>query len=77
MSTPTEQTYRQRIQAVQRFIQEHLDEELPLERLARVAHFSPFHFHRIFRSLVGESLHAYIRRLRLELYETGRPYRSR
>jgi AraC family transcriptional regulator len=64
--TPTEQTYRERILKVQRFIQEHLDEELPLDRLARVAHFSPYHFHRIFRGLVGEGAHEYVRRLRLE-----------
>jgi AraC family transcriptional regulator len=64
--TPTEQTYRERILRVQLFIQEHLDEELPLERLARVAHFSPYHFHRIFRGLVGEAVNEYVRRLRLE-----------
>jgi AraC family transcriptional regulator len=63
---PTEQTYRQRILRVQLFIQEHLDEELPLERLARVAHFSPYHFHRIFRALVGEGVNEHVRRLRLE-----------
>jgi AraC family transcriptional regulator len=66
MTTPTEQTYRQRILQVQLFIQEHLDEELHLDRLARVAHFSPYHFHRIFRGIVGESVTEYVRRLRLE-----------
>jgi AraC family transcriptional regulator len=66
MTTPTEQTYRQRILRVQLFIQEHLDEELPLERLARLAHFSPYHFHRIFRALAGEGVTEYVRRLRLE-----------
>jgi AraC family transcriptional regulator len=64
--TPTEQTYRERILRVQLFIQEHLDEELSLDRLARVAHFSPYHFHRIFRGLVGEGVNEYVRRLRLE-----------
>lgn len=48
------------------FIQERLDEELSLEELAELAHFSPYHFHRIFRGMVGESLKAHIRRLRLE-----------
>jgi AraC family transcriptional regulator len=66
MTTPTEQTYRQRILRVQLFIQEHLDEELPLDRLARVAHFSPYHFHRVFRGIVGEGVNEYVRRLRLE-----------
>jgi AraC family transcriptional regulator len=66
MTTPTEETYRQRILRVQVFIQEHLDEELPLDRLARLAHFSPYHFHRIFRGIVGEGVNEYVRRLRLE-----------
>jgi AraC family transcriptional regulator len=44
----------------------HLAEPLPLEDVARVACFSPYHFHRIFRSLVGETLHAFVKRARLE-----------
>jgi AraC family transcriptional regulator len=64
--TPTHLTYRQRILTVQLHIQEHLDEELSLDRLARVAHFSPYHFHRLFRALVGETVTEYVRRLRLE-----------
>jgi len=63
---PTQDTYRHRILKVQLHIQEHLDEDLSLERLARIAHFSPFHFHRIFSALVGESVHDHVRRLRLE-----------
>ena len=34
--------------------------------MARVACFSPFHFHRIFRSLIGETLNDFVKRLRLE-----------
>jgi AraC family transcriptional regulator len=64
--TPTDLTYRQRILKVQVFIQEHLAEELPLDRLARLAHFSPYHFHRIFKALVGEGVSEHVRRLRLE-----------
>jgi AraC family transcriptional regulator len=66
MRTATEQTYQERLLKVQRHIQEHLDDELTLVGLARVAHFSPFHFHRIFRGMTGESLAGFIRRLRLE-----------
>lgn len=44
----------------------HLDEPLNLDRVAAVAHFSPYHFHRIFRSLVGEPLTAFVTRVRLE-----------
>lgn len=63
---PTDQMYKERILAVLLHIQRHLDEELALGELARVAHFSPFHFHRIFRGLVGESVKEHVRRLRLE-----------
>ena len=63
---PTDKMYRERILAVLLHIQRHLDDSLALDDLARVAHFSPFHFHRIFRGLVGESVMEHIRRLRLE-----------
>ena len=66
MRQPTNCTYRERLLHVQLFIQNHLDEELPLERLARIAHFSPFHFHRIFKALIGEGVKEYVKRLRLE-----------
>src|SRR5690348_10261787 len=32
----------------------HLDETLDLEAMARVAHLSPYHFHRIYRGVLGE-----------------------
>jgi AraC family transcriptional regulator len=43
-----------------------LAEPLKLEEVARVACFSPYHFHRIFRALVGETLHDFVTRVRLE-----------
>ena len=52
---------------VQLYIQRHLENDLELTGLAKIAAFSPYHFHRIFRSMVGESLQNYIRRLRLEI----------
>ena len=36
-----------------------------LEDLAAMAHFSPFHFHRIYRSLMGETVVDTVRRMRL------------
>lgn len=44
----------------------HLDQPLRLDDVARVANFSPFHFHRVFRSLVGATLNKFVKRLRLE-----------
>lgn len=66
MKESTQKLYETRLLRVLVYIQRNLDEELPLEDLARVAHFSPYHFHRIFRGIVGESLQEHIRRLRLE-----------
>ncbi|HPJ71363.1 MAG TPA: GyrI-like domain-containing protein, partial [bacterium] len=66
MKEETERVYRQRLGRVLGYIQEHLDESLTLEELAGVACFSPFHFHRIFRGLVGEGLMEHVRRIRLE-----------
>lgn len=59
-------TYRSRILRVQLYIEEHLDGDLSRDRLAAVACFSPFHFHRLFTTFTGETLHKYTRRLRLE-----------
>jgi AraC family transcriptional regulator len=64
--TRTRQTYGERILRVLLHIQNHLDESLVLEDLARIACFSPYHFHRIFRGMVGESVMEHVRRLRLE-----------
>lgn len=36
-----------------------------LEDLAALAHFSPFHFHRLYRSLIGETVVDTVRRVRL------------
>lgn len=58
--------HQERILAVLLHIQRHLDEDLPLERLAKVAHLSAFHMHRIFKALVGEGVGEHVRRLRLE-----------
>ena len=48
-------------------IDRHLDQELDLRALARVAHFSAFHFHRVFVAWTGETLGAYLRRRRVEI----------
>ncbi len=66
MKAQTEQTYQERMLRVLVYIQQHLDETLSLEELAGLAHFSPYQFHRVFLGMVGESLMAHVRRLRLE-----------
>jgi AraC family transcriptional regulator len=66
MKEQTERTYKERLLRSLVYIQNHLDETVSLEDLAAVAHFSPYHFHRIFRGMVGESVMEHVRRLRLE-----------
>jgi len=58
--------YSERVNRVLDYIGEHLDEELSLDRLSQIACFSPFHFHRIFQGITGETLNAHVRRVRLE-----------
>lgn len=60
------QEYQSRVNRAMDHIGAHLDQELRLEDLARVACFSPFHFHRIFAAITGETLGDHIRRRRLE-----------
>lgn len=58
--------YVARINRVIDHVQAHLDGDLSLSVLAKVASFSPFHFHRVFAALVGETLNQFIARLRAE-----------
>ena len=37
-----------------------------MERLAKIACYSPFHFHRVFQAIVGETVHGYVKRLRMQ-----------
>ena len=60
------QTPHNRIEDVQRYIREHLDEPLHRDVLAEVAGFSVPHLHRVFKASMGESVASYIRRVRME-----------
>ena len=70
--------YVKRVLKVLIYIEDHIEEELSMDKLAKVACYSSFHFHRIFQAIVGETVHNYVRRLRLEraagrLLHTERP----
>ncbi|MGQ0602453.1 MAG: helix-turn-helix domain-containing protein [Anaerolineales bacterium] len=58
--------YVQRINTVLNYVRENLTDDLSLNTLARVAGFSPFHFHRLFKSLTDETVNECVNRLRLE-----------
>lgn len=64
--TGTNLDYRKRICAAMNFISAHLDRDLSLDEIAAAAAFSPFHFHRIFKVVVGETVAGFTKRLRLE-----------
>lgn len=58
---------KRRMNAVLDHIDRHLHTPLDLAALADVAHYSPFHFHRLFAAWLGESAAAYVTRRRLEV----------
>ncbi|WP_300171682.1 GyrI-like domain-containing protein [Sulfuricurvum sp.] len=66
MKDSTQKEYFQSVYRTVRHIEEHSSENLSLDELSKIAGFSKYHFHRIFKSIVGESVGDYIRRVRLQ-----------
>src|SRR5262245_11838829 len=67
MKRASRQEYTRRVNRVVDHVRQHLgDDDLSLATLARLAAFSPFHFHRIFRGVTGETVFGFIQRLRIE-----------
>jgi AraC family transcriptional regulator len=58
--------YITRINRVIDHLNANLRSAYSLDELAEVACFSPYHFHRVFKSITGETVHEYAKRLRLE-----------
>jgi AraC family transcriptional regulator len=58
--------YVDRVNRAVDYITRNLAQPLRLEDVAREACFSSYHFHRIFRGLMGETLAAFVKRVRLE-----------
>jgi len=58
--------YLRRIYKVQDYIESNINDSLSIEELADIAGFSKYHFHRIFKGIVNESLSRYVNRLKLE-----------
>ncbi|WP_298904316.1 GyrI-like domain-containing protein [uncultured Psychroserpens sp.] len=48
------------------YIENHLESDLSLDQISQIAHYSPYHFHRIFKVFTGETLNSYIARKRVE-----------
>lgn len=62
-----EQNYRDRVARIVAVIVADPMAEHRFEDLARMAHFSPYHFHRVYSSIAGETVAATVRRVRLAL----------
>lgn len=75
----TSAEYARRINRALAYIDQHLDQAIRLDELAKVSHFSAYHFHRIFHAMVGETVNDYVTRKRMEqaLHRlVGQPTRS-
>lgn len=53
------------VEKVIKYIELNLDESMNIEKLAKVAGYSPFHFSRIFKQATGENIASMVKRLRL------------
>lgn len=58
--------YKERINKTIQFINDNISQKLSLSDVAKVSYFSEFHFHRIFRAIVGDTVNDYIARRRIE-----------
>jgi AraC family transcriptional regulator len=75
VNAPARQRYLARFQRVLDHVDAHLEGDLSVEALARVAAFSPFHFHRQFAALTGLTLHRYVQLVRLKRAAFALAYR--
>lgn len=65
-SPATPAAYLERVNLAVDHIVSHLDRPVRLNRLAKIAMVSPFHFHRVFQAVIGETPADFAKRLRLE-----------
>ena len=66
MKNTTSANYIQRLTTVIDYIHDNINGNLDVNTLADVAFMSPYHFHRIYRELMQETVNATVRRLRLQ-----------
>lgn len=66
MSQKQSARYARRINRVINHIRRHLDDDLDVARLSKLAYFSPAHFHRQFSSYTGISVYRLVQLLRLQ-----------
>lgn len=66
----TQNEYHKSINLVLDYINQNLKETPDLDKLSQIANISAFHFHRIFKAIIGENIGEYVQRLKLE-YAAG------
>jgi AraC family transcriptional regulator len=66
MDPQTEQQHRERINTVIDYLFKHINDDVSLAALSRIANYSPFHFQKIFKHITGYTPKQYIIKLRLE-----------
>lgn len=66
MKQTTQNEYEKAVNKVVDYINRHLFESPDVKKLSEIANISEFHFHRIFKTIIGENTGEYINRLRLE-----------
>jgi AraC family transcriptional regulator len=58
--------YIKRVNTILTYIDNNLSADLSLETIAKLAFYSPFHLHRLFKSITNETLNNYVTRKRIE-----------
>lgn len=64
--TPHQHYNEQRFARVLDYLHRHYAQEMDLHRIAQEAALSPYHWHRIYRAVMHETIHATLKRIRLQ-----------
>lgn len=66
MKIETRNEYEKAVNQVIDYINRHLYDSPDLKKLSEIANISEFHFHRIFKAIIGENVGEFVARLRME-----------
>jgi AraC family transcriptional regulator len=79
MDKEIDREHQKRIAIVVDYILQNINRDISLKTLAEVAHYSPFHFQKLFKKVLGETPKQYIIKVRLEttlLFLVIHPFKS-
>ncbi|MBC6408857.1 MAG: helix-turn-helix transcriptional regulator [Ekhidna sp.] len=66
MQTQTNEYYLEAVNRAIEFIESNVEKDIKLEDISAYSHLSKYHFHRIFKFIIGNTIKDYIIRIRLE-----------